>query len=781
MSLAGACGPARRLAPGPTVAPQVYPGPYGSDEAYLAPEVRTAQSTPWPTAEPASTRPSPTRTPTRLDRPSATPTPYELPSSPLLLDSAGGRIFASVLRGSAAELRVFGSADGGLLASMLLRPDEVLLGLDDAGGRLFVWSERGGLRVLASADRRELDRMPLAAMRPTLYGKWYDSLIGYGRDASHRASRPILRLPAGELLVVEGTVLQAYRPDQGRAVAVWSLDLGDRVKGLYALTVTQDGAMLYVQRRSVHTMEPDPEPPAEVIVLRLPSGREMGRVLGGGRLSVMERGRHVLADDRTYKHPVQNTLVLSGGRETRRVAGFDLDLGPLDTRRDRLVATWPSSRADVSFLAMLDPDTLDILQLRPWTAARSPELYDPVNDLLFSWAPDLRRLEISPAAGLEPSGAAAPAEPLDPAEVELIRFPVTSAGQVDPGFRLGRLRRMATPTPAVYPPGLDLAAEAVSRDGGLTWTSEVPESLGSWPASMLASAEFFRDNTLYAQLDGLGVWRSRDAGRSWQPASTGLGAMSLRALHLAPQTTGELFAEAAYGDAHPDHPILWRSRDGGRSWSPLGAYRSLSFAPDYARSRMILGFQEGRAFVSRDGGDSWQRRGRLPGIEGYPGTVGSSFVIPMRGRAEPLYLAIATTDSMIGGDVHWPESGTRLFSSGDGGVTWDLAWLPDQDVEIRDRVYGWEGRLIGPVADADSPEIEQWFLIMSGQGTASLIIYPPEFYAGESDFDLTHWHELSTKDSPMLIGVAGPGRLLGFDRARHATFERSVEELEARP
>lgn len=208
---------------------------------------------------------------------------------------------------------------------------------------------------------------------------------------------------------------------------------------------------------------------------------------------------------------------------------------------------------------------------------------------------------------------------------------------------------------------------------------------------MLASAEFARDQTLYAQLDGLGVLRSSDAGRSWQPASTGLGARSLRALHLAPQTTGELFAEAAYGDAHLDHPILWRSRDGGRSWSPLGAYRSLSFAPDYARSRTILGFQEGRAFVSRDGGDSWQRRGRLPGIEGLSGTVGSSFVIPLRGRGGPLYLAIATTDSMIGGDVHWPESGTRLFSSADGGVTWDLAWLPEQNVEFKDRLTAGKG------------------------------------------------------------------------------------------
>ena len=70
---------------------------------------------------------------------------------------------------------------------------------------------------------------------------------------------------------------------------------------------------------------------------------------------------------------------------------------------------------------------------------------------------------------------------------------------------------------------------------------------------------------------------------------------------------------------------------------------------------------------------------------------------------------------------------------------------------------------------------------MSGQVTLSQVIHPPEFYAGESEIGLTYWSELSTKDSPILIGVAGPGRLLGFDWARHAIFERSVEELEARP
>lgn len=54
-------------------------------------------------------------------------------------------------------------------------------------------------------------------------------------------------------------------------------------------------------------------------------------------------------------------------------------------------------------------------------------------------------------------------------------------------------------------------------------------------------------------------------------------------------------------------------------------------------------------------------------------------------------------------------------------------------------------------------------------------------YEGEGEIGLTPWSELSKKDSPMLIGVARPGRLLGFDWARHAIFERSVEELQEGP
>lgn len=245
-----------------------------------------------------------------------------------------------------------------------------------------------------------------------------------------------MRLPAGELLVVEGTVLRAYRPENGRAVAVWSLDLGDRVKGLYALTVTQDGAMLYVQRRSgSHHGDPIRSRQLRSSSSRYPPAARWAAYWAAADYRSWNEAAMSWPAGPDYKHPVQNTLVLSGGRETRRVAGFDLDLGPLDTRRDRLVARWPSSRADVSVLAMLDPDTLGILQLRPWTAA--------VARAVRSCQRPSLQLGSGPAAPRSPRrqarnrGAAVPAEPLDPAEVELIPLSGNERGSGGPRIQAG--------------------------------------------------------------------------------------------------------------------------------------------------------------------------------------------------------------------------------------------------------------------------------------------------------------------------------------------------------
>lgn len=708
-----------------------------------------------------------------VDRPLviAKPSPVQ-PISESYLDSSGGRIYASF----SGQLRIYDTTHGHLLAAERLEPEEILLGLDAAHQRLYVWSWSSHiLRVLASDDRRELDRMPLAAMRPRQYTEGYSHrMSNTGQPRDWPSERPLLRRATGEILVIDDTWLRAYVPEEGKAHLAWSVDLGDRVKGLWGVYLADDGRTLYLQRREADLMDPEPTPPGEILALALPSGRDIGRIVGGAEFAVWGWGDMVFASERTYKWPIVHTLRIGDGRLLRRIASLSsYDSSILDSRRRRLI-----QRLTTEEVALWDADTLEISHVSPWPWQGSPVLYDPATDQVFIPAAEWRGLQVMPAAALEAVVAPAPYA-LDGSAIDLVGFPQLDGGRIDPAIRLGR-RRSAAPTPIPnYPDSSNGSADAISRDGGVTWTRVLPGGLSRWPDTMLASANFVEDQTLYAHPHVMGVWRSKDAGRSWQPASNGLDVMSLRALHLAPQTTGELFAEAEFGDPMAEHPGLWRSRDGGNSWKELAGYHSLSFAPDYPRSRMILGFRGPRAYVSRDGGDSWERRGRMPSVEhdGW-GVVGSSSMM-LAGRASnPLMLAIVTTYSQAGGGLHWPESGQRLMSSTDGGWTWDVSWLPQQENLVQAQIYGWDGRLVGPVIDEAKAEMERWYLVVAQRVTLEIDLYQRADEPAVEDDDrpvFAKWVSLPGRPRAVPVAAAGPGRLMCYDEDRHEAFEVAAE------
>jgi photosystem II stability/assembly factor-like uncharacterized protein len=59
-----------------------------------------------------------------------------------------------------------------------------------------------------------------------------------------------------------------------------------------------------------------------------------------------------------------------------------------------------------------------------------------------------------------------------------------------------------------------------------------------------------------------GVFRSDDAGETWQPAGKGLEDVTIVALALHPKQPDTLFAATAQG-------VLFRSDDGATSWRSL--------------------------------------------------------------------------------------------------------------------------------------------------------------------------------------------------------------------
>jgi photosystem II stability/assembly factor-like uncharacterized protein len=154
-----------------------------------------------------------------------------------------------------------------------------------------------------------------------------------------------------------------------------------------------------------------------------------------------------------------------------------------------------------------------------------------------------------------------------------------------------------------------------SQDSGRTWPRpsqvqavEVPEIPGAtvddaWPAPPLA-IDPLNPDTLYA--GGLGVHRSVDGGKTWRKA--GLPRSPVLALAVDPKETAVVYAGTDAG--------LFKSTNAGASWQPLqGALddvriEALAVDPEY-RQTVIAGTDQG-VFWSTDGGDRWRRFTHLP-------------------------------------------------------------------------------------------------------------------------------------------------------------------------
>src|SRR5215216_5767453 len=177
----------------------------------------------------------------------------------------------------------------------------------------------------------------------------------------------------------------------------------------------------------------------------------------------------------------------------------------------------------------------------------------------------------------------------------------------------------------------------------------------------------------------LGLIESRDAGRSWQPLSL-LGEADFHALEVGHgrvygyDATGGRFMVTSdrrhwqvrsrlelvsFAVSPTDAEVvvattergLVRSRDGGRRWQPIGGPAALLL--DWKRPDGLWAMTaDGQAWQSRDGGQTWSRRGAFSGQP-------EAFLA----EGERLYVAV---------------SGLGIVSSGDGGRSWQVRYRSGQ-------------------------------------------------------------------------------------------------------
>ena len=144
-----------------------------------------------------------------------------------------------------------------------------------------------------------------------------------------------------------------------------------------------------------------------------------------------------------------------------------------------------------------------------------------------------------------------------------------------------------------------------SADDGQNWTAL---SDASWPIQVVNDIALDPANPaiIYAASPGAGVYRSTDAGRTWEFRVGGTGSMSLNAVRFVPNSPGTLYLGATSLG-------VIKSTDAGAHFVPssvgIGALLVNSVAANpHNTNELAIGFEgqnSGGVYTSLDGGQTW--------------------------------------------------------------------------------------------------------------------------------------------------------------------------------
>jgi hypothetical protein len=204
----------------------------------------------------------------------------------------------------------------------------------------------------------------------------------------------------------------------------------------------------------------------------------------------------------------------------------------------------------------------------------------------------------------------------------------------------------------------DAVAVAHSRRGRWDVSLRLPGI-----ASQCLAADRLRPECVYCGTYGRGVWRSGDAGDSWQPAGEGIPYGEVMSVAVS---VAERVGPSGVVWAGTEPSALFRSEDEGNTWQERPALRTIPSAPTWSfpprpwthhvrwitpdpvvPERLFVGIELGGVMRSVDAGLTWEDRKH--GSEPDAHTLGAHPLAP--GRV-------------------YEAAGAGYSESHDGGATW---------------------------------------------------------------------------------------------------------------
>ena len=231
-------------------------------------------------------------------------------------------------------------------------------------------------------------------------------------------------------------------------------------------------------------------------------------------------------------------------------------------------------------------------------------------------------------------------------------------------------------------------------------------------------------NVFYIGAVNGGVWKTTDAGQTWQPLFDAQSTGSIGALAVAPSDPNVIYVASGEGLMRPDLSVgngIYKSTDAGKTWTHLGL-RDGQQIPQIAIDPRdpnklfvaVLGHpygpnEERGIFRSTDGGQSFQKV-----LYKDADTGGSDVQIDVN-NPNVIYSSLWQARQGPWENGAWSGTGGGLFKSVDGGNTWREITghgLPEGIVQV-------------DIALSPSNSNRVYITVASGQKSASTVPMTP--------------------------------------------------------